>query len=165
MGDEIGILRQRTIEAAFAKALHAEMAAELGEERATAILARAVTRMARAAGQDWARKAPGGKTSIETFLATLSAWTKDDALTIELLRQTETELHFNVTRCRYAETYRAMGISHLGAALSCNRDGTFCEGYDPRLKLTRTQTIMGGATHCDFRYRLEPPPRAAGDDA
>jgi hypothetical protein len=39
--------------------------------------------------------------------------------------------------------------------LSCNRDATFCEGYDPRIKLTRTQTIMGGASHCDFRYRLE----------
>jgi hypothetical protein len=28
-------------------------------------------------------------------------------------------------------------------------------GYDPKLKLTRTQTIMGGASHCDFRYRRE----------
>jgi hypothetical protein len=24
------------------------------------------------------------------------------------------------------------------------------------MKLTRTQTIMSGASHCDFRYRLEP---------
>jgi hypothetical protein len=154
-GGEIGILRQRSIEAAFAKELHAEMAAEIGAERATAILARAVIRMARAAGAEWAKKAPGGQTSIQSFVETLPAWTKDDALRIEVLRQTETEFAFNVTRCRYAETYKAMGIGHLGAALSCNRDGTFCEGYDPRLKLTRTQTIMGGATHCDFRYRLE----------
>jgi hypothetical protein len=43
----------------------------------------------------------------------------------------------------------------LGAVLSCNRDGVFCEGYDPKLKLERTQTIMGGATHCNFRYRYE----------
>ena len=34
-------------------------------------------------------------------------------------------------------------------------DGAFCEGYDPRLKLERTQTIMQGASHCDFRYRYE----------
>ena len=62
-------------------------------------------------------------------------------------------LDFNVRRCRYAETYRAMGLGDIGDILSCNRDGAFCEGYDPRIKLTRTQTIMGGASHCDFRYR------------
>jgi hypothetical protein len=155
MSDEIGILRQRTIEAAFAKEVYDEMAAELGEERAKEILARAVIRMAKAAGAEWAKKAPGGKTDLATFEGTLPAWTKDDALSIEVVKRTPSEFHFNVTRCRYAETYKAMGIGHLGAILSCNRDGTFCEGYDPRLKLTRTRTIMGGASHCDFRYRLE----------
>ncbi len=49
-----------------------------------------------------------------------------------------------------------MGLAHIGHLMSCNRDGTFCEGYDPRLKLTRTQTIMQGASHCDFSYRFEP---------
>ncbi len=161
MSDDIGILRQRSIEAAFAKELHAEMAREIGEAKATEILARAVIRMARAAGAEWAAKAPGGKTSIQSFVETMPAWTKDDALRIEVLKQTETEFNFNVTRCRYAETYKAMGIGHLGAALSCNRDGTFCEGYDPKLKLTRTQTIMGGATHCNFRYRREEEPGSA----
>ena len=43
-------------------------------------------------------------------------------------------LDFNVKRCRYAETYRAMGLGEIGAILSCNRDGAFCEGYDPRIK-------------------------------
>jgi len=27
------------------------------------------------------------------------------------------------------------------------------EGFGPEIKLTRTQTIMQGASHCDFRYR------------
>jgi hypothetical protein len=31
-------------------------------------------------------------------------------------------------------------------------DGAFCKGYDPKLKLERTQTIMQGASHCDFKY-------------
>jgi hypothetical protein len=48
-----------------------------------------------------------------------------------------------------------LGLAEIGGPLSCNRDGAFREGYDPRLKLTRTQTIMEGADHCDFRYRLE----------
>ena len=47
------------------------------------------------------------------------------------------------------------GLSDIGHLLSCQRDGTFCEGYDTRIKLKRTQTIMQGATHCDFDYTFE----------
>ena len=36
-----------------------------------------------------------------------------------------------------------MGLGDIGALLSCNRDGAFCEGYDTRLELTRTQTMSG----------------------
>jgi len=66
---------------------------------------------------------------------------------------------FHVTRCRYAEMYRDMGLGDIGHLLSCQRDGTFCEGYDKRLKLKRTQTIMQGASHCDFSYTYEDEAR------
>ncbi len=45
--------------------------------------------------------------------------------------------------------------------LSCDRDGTMVEGFNDRMRFERTQTIMGGATHCDFRYTLEPPAETA----
>jgi hypothetical protein len=51
--------------------------------------------------------------------------------------------------------YRDMGLGEIGHLLSCQRDGTFCEGYDSHLKLTRTQTIMQGADQCDFTYTYE----------
>jgi hypothetical protein len=100
-----------------------------------------------------ARAAPEGEPSLESFRAIQPRWTAEDALRIEVVKSTDSEFDFNVTRCRYAEMYRDMRLADLGAVLSCNRDGAFCEGYDPRLKLQRTQTLMGGATHCDFRYR------------
>jgi hypothetical protein len=53
--------------------------------------------------------------------------------------------------------YRALGVPELGALLSCNRDGALIEGFNPEVALTRTRTIMQGATHCDFRYRLRRP--------
>ena len=59
-----------------------------------------------------------------------------------------------------AEMYRAMGLGEIGHLLSCQRDGTFCEGYDPRIKLQRTQTIMQGASHCDFDYTFEEDSKA-----
>ena len=45
-----------------------------------------------------------------------------------------------------------MGLGHIGHLMSCNRDGTFCEGYDPNLRLERRHTIMSGAPRCTFRY-------------
>jgi hypothetical protein len=79
-------------------------------------------------------------------------WTKGGALEIEVKEQSDTSFQFNVVKCRYAETYKEMGLGEIGHLLSCNRDGAFCEGYDPKLKLERTQTIMQGASHCDFKY-------------
>jgi hypothetical protein len=149
----IGILAQRRIEAAFAKGIFEEMTAELGAEKAAAILERAIIKLAEQAGALAAAETP--TPGIEHFAEILPRWTKDDALQIEILEKTPEKFDFNVKRCRYAETYREMGLGPLGAILSCNRDAAFCVGYDPKLKLTRTQTIMGGASHCDFRYRRE----------
>ena len=153
MSDTLPILTQRRIEAAFAKGVYDEMKAELGEATAKRILSSAVIKLAKQTAAEIARQTPDGAPNLESFRAILPRWTAEDALRIEVLKSTDSEFHFNVTRCRYAEMYRAMGLGELGAVLSCNRDGAFCEGYDPRLKLQRTQTLMGGATHCDFRYR------------
>ena len=150
----IGILEQRRIEAAFAKGIFEEMAAELGAEQAKAILTRAVVKLAKQAAAEMAAESPEGPT-LDYFIRQQERWTRGDALRIEVVEQGPTTYGFNVTRCKYSEMYREMGLAELGGVLSCNRDGAFCEGYSDKLKLTRTQTLMGGATHCDFRYRVE----------
>jgi len=151
-GDDLGILARRKIEAAVIAPIYDEMRQAFGEERAREVLRRAIRRAAVAAGAEMAAKTPGGAT-LESFKAIQHLWTKDDALTIEVLTDAPGVFDFNVTRCRYAETYHTMGLGAIGDLLSCNRDGAFCEGYSPAITLTRTQTIMGGASHCDFRYR------------
>jgi hypothetical protein len=47
-----------------------------------------------------------------------------------------------------------MGEPELGFLLSCAGDAATAEGLSPDLEFVRTQTIMEGASHCDFRYRL-----------
>jgi len=157
---ELGILARRRIEASIIAPIYDEMREAIGEEKAREILRRAIRRAAIDAGAEMAARADG-EADLESFKAILPLWTKDDALTIEVLDDKPGVLDFNVKRCRYAETYRAMGLGDIGDILSCNRDGAFCEGYDSRIKLTRTQTIMGGASHCDFRYRSSPEPRTS----
>lgn len=145
----VPILTQRRIEAEFAKGIFDEMIAALGEPEAKRILTNAVVRLAKSSAAEMAKTAPPG---LDGFRSILPRWTAEDALQIDIIESTPEKFHFNVTRCRYAEMYENMGIAELGGILSCNRDGAFCEGFDPNLQMDRTQTLMGGASHCDFRY-------------
>ncbi|PWC56640.1 L-2-amino-thiazoline-4-carboxylic acid hydrolase [Azospirillum sp. TSO22-1] len=154
MADQMGILERRRIEAEILKPVYEEMVARFGEAAAQEALDAAITRAAMTAASNFAKAEPEG-TSLQSFADLMPLWQKDDALRMEVQRQDETHYDFNVTRCRYAEMYREMGLGHIGHLLSCNRDGAFCEGYDPKMKMTRTQTIMQGASHCDFRYTYE----------
>ena len=36
-------------------------------------------------------------------------------------------------------------------------------GYDPRITLERTQTVMEGASLCDFKYRFPETPQAGNE--
>jgi len=152
--EEIGILTRRRIEAEIIAPIYDELKQEIGEAAAQALLRRAIRRAAVRAGEQLAAATPGGA-DLETFQDIQRLWTKDDALRVEVLHASAERYDINIRRCRYAEMYRAMGLGGLGSVLSCERDGAFCEGYDPRIKLTRTQTIMQGVDHCDFCYRFE----------
>lgn len=146
----IGVLRRRLIEARIVAPLLQAMAAEFGAERVHAIARDVIRGIARAQGDELARTY-GGR-SLPVLHGTLDRWTADEALTLRLHEVSETSLAFDVTRCRYAEMYRELGIPELGAILSCNRDGALVEGFNPDVELRRTQTLMGGGSHCDFRY-------------
>jgi hypothetical protein len=153
----IPTLTKRRLQAEVIGPIYAEMVRQIGEEKASAILDAAIRRAAVAEGRQFAEAAPGGVTSMADFIRLFDLWTADDALEIEVLEATDERFDFDVKRCRYAETYRAMGLGGIGHLLSCNRDGTFCEGYDPNITLVREQTIMAGAPTCTFRYRYGGP--------
>ena len=152
----MGILAQRRIEAAIIKPIYERLVTELGKERAAAIIGDAVAEAARETARALAAREPDGAT-LETFVQLQPLWTRDDALEVKVLAHDERHYDYDVTRCRYAEMYRDMGLGEIGHLLSCNRDKVFIEGYAPEVQLTRTQTIMGGATHCDFRYAVIEP--------
>ena len=67
----------------------------------------------------------------------------------------------DVTRCRYLHFYQELGEPEFGFLLICSLDFQFAEGFDAEIKLARTQTIMQGASHCDFRYQRRKKDSAA----
>ena len=155
--NQIGVLKRRAIEARILAPVVEAMAKEFGAERVHAIVREVIVDIARRQGA--ALAAACGDNGLAELHGTLDRWTADDALRLEVLEQSEERLDFNVTRCRYAEMYRDLGIPELGTILSCNRDGALIEGFNPSVQLTRTRTILGGATHCDFRYARGAAPR------
>ncbi len=150
---ELPTIVKRKLQAQVIGPIYAEMVAELGEDRASAILDAAIRKAAIAEGKEFAAKAPGGKTSMADFIKLYENWTADGALEMKVLEASSTRFDFDITRCRYAETYKEMGLGKIGHLLSCNRDGTFCQGYDPNITMERKETIMQGAPCCTFRYR------------
>ncbi len=153
---DVPVLLKRRLQAEVIGPIFAEMVAEIGEEKASAILDAAIRKAAISEGKTFATQEPEGKPTMAGFIKLYELWTRNGSLEIEVLEASDTRFDFNVTRCRYAETYREMGLGKVGHLLSCNRDGAFCEGYDPKLTLERKQTIMEGATCCTFRYSLAP---------
>jgi hypothetical protein len=150
--NEIGVLKRREIEARIVAPLLRALGQEFGRERVMEIAREVISRVAREQGSELTQIAGGS--SLAHFAESRGAWRKGDALETEELEQTEERLDFNVTRCRYAEMYRALGIPELGAILSCQRDFSLIEGFNPAITLTRTQTLMEGASHCDFRFAV-----------
>ena len=78
-----------------------------------------------------------------------------DALDYEVIKQASNAFEVNVTGCRYAKFYNEIGAPELGFLLTCSADFSMTEGFGTDVQLTRTQTIMQGASHCDFRYALK----------
>jgi len=148
----IGVLKRREVEARILAPVIAALAEKFGRAEVIGIVRGTIISIAKEQGRELAREL-GGCGSGE-FLKSLQYWARDDALQIEVLEHDDEILHFNVNRCRYAEMYRALGIPELGAVLSCNRDHALIDGFNDKARLERTQTIMEGAPHCDFRYRF-----------
>jgi hypothetical protein len=146
------LLEQREIEASVVGPLVRAMMQRFGEEPATEVLAEVVRELARKSGSELAKKL--GDSGLRAFATNLATWTAGDALRLEVIENTDDKLSFNVTRCQYAEMYRRLGFENLGGTLSCLRDFELAKGFNPAIRLVRTQTLMEGASHCDFRFEM-----------
>jgi hypothetical protein len=150
----IPLLEQVKIQAQVLVPLIKALQAELGEEKANAIVRNALGEQFRQYGDKWWQK-QGNRNLGEKMASAFEMFASGDALDYDVVRQDPEAFEVNVTGCRYAQFYKEIGAPDLGFLLTCSADYSLAEGYGPDVKLTRTQTIMQGASHCDFRYTLE----------
>ncbi len=148
----VSVLQQAKIQARVLVPLVKAMQAELGEEQANAIVRKALRDLYRRYGEEFWR-AKNEESLGKAMTSAFATFARDDALDFEVKEQSQDAFDIDVRRCRYAEFYNALGEPELGFLLICSADYLMAEGFGPEIKLTRTQTIMQGASHCDFRYR------------
>jgi hypothetical protein len=120
-----------------------------GRERANEIARTVILELARKDGELWAERFGRGLQGVNSVFEVAAG---GGSLQTEEVMKSETELQVNVTRCQYAEFFKELGLPELGYLLSCNRDFAMVQSLDAKITLQRTQTIMEGASHCDFRF-------------
>jgi hypothetical protein len=151
--NDIPLITRREIEARIVGPLLERFSQELGSEKAEQIIHKVIAELSRAHGQELAKAA--GSNTINDFAKSLEAFGKGGANEMQILVLDDERFEFNMTKCKYADLYKAIGNPRLGVILSCTCDFSLCHGFNPRIKLTRTQTIMEGGAYCDFRFRLD----------
>ena len=147
----VSIIQQAKIQAQVLVPLVKALQAELGEARANALVRSALGDLYRRYGEEFSR----AKNEANLGKVMASAWAtyaRDDALDYRVIEQSEDVFDMDVAGCRYAEFYQELGEPELGFLLVCNADFPTAEGLGAGITLTRTQTIMQGASHCNFRY-------------
>ena len=152
----IPVIEQAKIQARVLVPLVKALQAELGEERANAIVQKALGDMYRTLGEQW-WQAQKASSLADNMAAAFDRFAAGDALDYEVIKQSSDAFQVNVTGCRYAQFYKELGAPELGFLLVCSADFPMAEGFGPDIKLARTQTIMQGADHCDFLYRRIKP--------
>jgi hypothetical protein len=151
---DIPLVDRTKIQAQVLVPLVKALQAELGEQRANAIVRKALGDMYRKFGEEWWRS-QRARSLGEKMVSAFETFAAGNALDYEVVNQAPAAFDVNVTGCRYASFYKQIDAPELGFLLVCSSDFPFVEGFGADVQFTRTQTIMQGAGHCDFRFRLQ----------
>lgn len=141
----------REIQAPLVSTLIKGFGEEIGMDRAMEIAKEIIEKDGAASGKALAEQF-GGNTIAVLAKLIREYWAADGTMEIDFLEETEHTLHFDVKRCGYADMYERLGIKEMGCVMSCCRDFTFMDGFNPDIVLKRTKTLMENDDCCDFRY-------------
>src|SRR5690242_10168995 len=153
---ELSLLDKTRIQAQVLVPVLKALRAELGKEKADAIVRQAL--------RDWSTQlfaaigagVEGSPRRKWAALHTAMAEITEQDVTVAMRRHDKEALEFDITRCRFAEFFRALGEPELGALLICETDFDIAAAGGGEVTFTRDQTIMQGAPSCTFRYKFAP---------
>ena len=153
---KLSLLDKTRIQAQVPVPVLGALRAELGKEKADAIVKQALRGWSKelfTATGDGVDGSPRRRWAA--MHSAMAAATEQD-VAVEMRRHDKEALEFDVTHCRFAEFFRALGEPELGALLICETDFDIAAAGGGEVSFTRDQTIMQGAPSCTFRYKFAP---------
>jgi hypothetical protein len=105
----------------------------------------------RRTGETQRANSPDGE--FQTFVATFRPPRYANALTHEIVEDSEKVFELRVTECVWATVFREAGLDgEIGHAAVCNMDYYWPPAFNPDFKMERDQTLMQGDDCCNHRY-------------
>ena len=142
-GAPLSLLEQREIEARIVGPLIRAVRAELGEEKTLALVRGVIAELARQSGAELAQRL--GEASLAGVRAAASTAgrkavrSRSTCSSSRPIGSRSTSPAAVMPRCTAPSD-----SADLGSSLSCQRDFSLIEGFNPAIELSRTQTIMEG---------------------
>ena len=153
---KLSLLNKTRVQAQVLVPVLRALRAALGKEKADAIVKEALRGWSRdlfAAIGDGVEGTPRRKwAAMHTAMADIT----ERDVAVEMRRKDKEALEFDITQCRFADFFRALGEPELGAILICETDFDIAAAGGGEVSFTREQTIMKGAPSCTFRYKFAP---------
>jgi len=129
---------------------------EIGEARTREVMRAAIEEASRENVRDQAEQLAGSPLEKFQVMMNHSAVDNGPQLELDVQEMKPERVRFDVKRCRYAELFQSLGEPEIGAMLLCDGDAYVAEVGGPAVEFSRSQTLMQGASHCDFCYRINP---------
>ena len=155
VASEVSFLDKARIQAQVLVPVVRALRAELGKDKADALVKQALSGWSRQLFAEIGKDIEGGRRRWARMQGALNEISKAGVESTEPVKDAG-KLEFDVTRCRYAEFFRALDEPELGALLACQTDFDIAAASGDEVSLERNQTIMQGAASCTFRYRFAP---------
>jgi len=128
---------------------------DMGSEKFVAMLKRVIDEVAGRESAESAKKL--GKNDLAAFSRDLKQPSRfwQNVLTFQIVEDTPRAFEVKVTECLWAKTYREANAADLGYLLSCYGDYASAKGFNPKMRMIRTKTLMQGNEYCNHRWVIE----------
>ncbi len=76
-------------------------------------------------------------------------------LSFEIVEESNTVIEGKIKECLWAKTFRDADAADIGYAAICHGDYAYCQGFNPKIRMIRTKTLMQGHDICNHRWVWE----------
>ncbi len=130
-----------------------ELRRDIGREKLLPMLQGAASRAAVENISKTAPKPPNN--TLAAYAPDMADYFWSHVLTMDWIERTDVTVEIRVTRCLWAETFRGADAADIGYATICHPDFAATTAYNPKIRMTRTRTLMQGFDCCNHRWVLE----------